>query len=222
MAAMMMNVESEEIVLTTTMVCDFIEQATSEEMAEILKATGKRTTQLLKHGGKVTKRNVPTGVVPAAFAKNGVWVEEVMAYASQHGWNAFPMKVKGEMVEMDGSMENEVGTHVFSSSGKALSRSQGISLAKHWKDSSEQLWLDFDAAHASEVAPKAAASKPAAARISQAEMDAKKAEKEAQKAELAAAKKAEREAVAADLVEGVGVDGEAEDLTLVDLEELLG
>ena len=190
MAAIAKNIESDEIELTCPMVIQFIDSANTEEMAEILKATGKRTTFLMKNGGKVSKRAVATGVVPTGFAKNPLWVEFVKGHVAQHGWEEFVMKTKEGLVEMEGSTGAMDGTFVFPSTGKPLSHPQAVGLAKHLKDTSSAVYLEYKASEPECAAPVAVASKPAVARISQAEMDAKKAEKEAAKAAEKAAKDA--------------------------------
>jgi len=190
-----MNVETEEIELTTPMVCNFIEQATSEELSEILKSTTKRSLQLLK--GKTSKsRGVATGAVPVQFVKYNAWADMVLAYATQNGWESFPMKSADGVVEMDGSVEKEDGGFMFPS-GKAFTRAHALCLGKHLKATSSQLWLDFNSTLSDDMAPKAVASKPQPVRISQADAEAKKAAEKAVKEAAAAAKKLEREAIAA-------------------------
>jgi chemotaxis protein histidine kinase CheA len=190
MAAIAMNIESDEIELTCSMVIEFIDSANTEEMAEILKATGKRATFLMKNGGKVSKRVVTKGVVPTGFAKNPLWVEFVKGYVAIHGWDGFLMKTKEGLVEMEGSTVTMEGTFVFPSTGKPLSHPQAVGLAKHLKDTSSAVYIEYKESESESSVPVAVASKPAVARISQAEMDAKKAEKEAAKAAEKAAKDA--------------------------------
>ena len=199
MAAIAMNVELDEITLDISMVCDFIDQATSEEMGDIMKAVGKRSTYLMKHGGKATKRAVASGprAVPVGFVKNTIWVDHVLENVARNGWESFEMKTKEGVVVMEGSVETGNGTFVFPSTGKPLTGSQALGLGKHLKTTASQLWLDYKETLSDEV-PVAVASKPAVARISQMALDAKKAQKEEEKAAKAAEKKAEREAVAAE------------------------
>jgi len=190
MAATVMNIDSDEIELTCSMVIEFIDSANTEEMAEILKATGKRATFLMKNGGKVSKRVVTKGVVPTGFAKNPLWVEFVKGYVAIHGWDGFLMKTKEGLVEMEGSTVTMEGTFVFPSTGKPLSHPQAVGLAKHLKDTSSAVYIEYKESESESSVPVAVASKPAVARISQADMDAKKAEKEAAKAAEKAAKDA--------------------------------
>ena len=185
------------------------------ELCTVMKAGADLLTKGVKAAPKASRA---TGVVPPQLAKNKEWVEIVFTSAKENGWEAFEAKDGNSVVEMEASVETEEG-HRFED-GSELTMKHAMSLAKHLKDSSSELWVLFsetyDAEHPKEVkaesattpvrrtrAEISAAADERKARIEQekAERAAKRAEekaardaKKAEEAEAKAAAKAEKEA----------------------------
>jgi hypothetical protein len=137
---------------------------------------------------------------------NRAWVAYCRWLAGQRGWGAFEKTVgkKGQASYkqvMAASVLREDGVYVFADTGKELSPSDAMSLAKHWKDSDDEIWKAYVASNPQPVSqPKVKAAKvvpvltaeeiQAQAQAKAAAAEAKKEAAKLKRQEAAAAKKA--------------------------------
>ena len=135
---------------------------------------------------------------------NRAWVAYCRWLAQQRGWGSFEKTVgkKGQASYkqvMAPSVQREDGVHVFADTGKELSPSDAMSLAKHWKDSDDEIWKAYLASNPQPVSqPKVKAAKVVpvlTAEEIQAQAQAKAAAAEAKK-EAAKLKRQEAQAEA--------------------------
>lgn len=177
----------------------------AEQLVEIMSAASAALKKFVKSMGvrKVNPAN-PVGVMPAALAKNGAWVDFVLERAQREGWDAFVMQTKSkktgtvvaEQMAESGVGENSV--HVFSDTGKEFTRKHAMVYGKVLKDSSSDLYSEFERSYVSDspVAPKLAKAAVSVVPKSSAEVAAEAVLKKAMAAEkrkaTAQAKKAEK------------------------------
>jgi hypothetical protein len=89
---------------------------------------------------------------PPHLAYNREWAAHAGKQARELGWEKFSKKVtvrgtkESYMQEMAPSKLTEDG-HVFSNTGKRISPAEVLSLAKHWKDNEDEIWLAYVAEH---------------------------------------------------------------------------
>ena len=137
---------------------------------------------------------------------NRAWVAYVRWLAQQRGWGSFEKTVgkKGQSSYkqvMAASVQREDGVHVFADTGKEISPSDAMSLAKHLKDSDDETWKAYVAENPQPVSqPKVKAAKvvpvltaeeiEAQAQAKAAAAEAKKEAAKVKRQEAAAAKKA--------------------------------
>ena len=151
------------------------------------------------------------GAVPPQLQKNKEWVEFVFAVAQERGWEAFEAKDGVNTIECEASVDTEEGPRF--EDGSEINMKLAMSLAKHLKDNSSELWdlfsADYEEANPKEEVAAAAAapvrrtrqqiSEEAAAKrlVKEAEMAERKRVREEAAATKAAAKEiadAEKEA----------------------------
>ena len=137
---------------------------------------------------------------------NRAWVAYVRWLAQQRGWGSFEKTVgkKGQSSYkqvMAASVQREDGAHVFADTGKEISPSDAMSLAKHLKDSDDETWKAYVAENPQPVSqPKVKAAKvvpvltaeeiEAQAQAKAAAAEAKKEAAKVKRQEAQAAKKA--------------------------------
>jgi chemotaxis protein histidine kinase CheA len=164
------------------------------ELCAVMKAGADLLTKGMKGASRASRA---TGVVPPQLAKNKEWVDIVFVNAKENGWPAFEAKDGDSVVEMEASVETEEGPRF--EDGSEITMKHAMSLAKHLKDSEDELWVAFsesyDEEHPKEVK---AASAVTPTRRTRAEISAaaeeRKARLEAEKAERAAKREAEKAA----------------------------
>jgi len=178
----------------------------AEQLVDVVSTASVALKKFVKTMGarKVNSAN-PVGVMPAPLAKNGAWVDCVLARAQQEGWNAFVVQTKSKKTnsvsaeQMSYSVKGENGLHVFADTGKAFSRKHAMVYGKVLKDSSSDWYSDFERAYVSDspvAVPKLAKAAASVVPKSSAEVAAEALQKKALAAEkrkaTAQAKKAEK------------------------------
>jgi len=122
-----------------------LNSAIAAELKKALKA--KKEPKAEKKAPK--KGSAPKGAVPPQLRKSFAWVDFVLQHALAHGWKAFPVKVKDEVMTLEGSVAQD-DTYVFSDTKKPLNRKQAMSLSKHYWSPKEKhgvehgLFLEFE------------------------------------------------------------------------------
>jgi hypothetical protein len=178
-----------------------------EQLVEIISVASATLKKHVKSMGarKVNSAN-PVGVMPAALAKNGAWVDCVLARAQQEGWDAFVVQTKSKKTgtvvaeQMLESVLNEGnGLHVFADTGKAFTRKHAMVYGKVLKDGGSDWYSDFERSYVSDspvAAPKLAKAAASVVPKSSAEVAEEALQKKAMAAEkrkaVAQAKKAEK------------------------------
>ena len=145
-----------------------------EQLARLAAATTARLQEKLESGEKLmpAKKAAAKKVAAAASAENSEeeaeavapkaqsphlaynreWVAYVRAYSMAHGWEvSFEKKVtprggESHMQEMPPSIQPAEG-HVFPNTGKPMSPSDAMALAKHYKESNHEIWEAYVADH---------------------------------------------------------------------------
>ena len=195
-----------------------INELSVEQLSKLTLTGNSRLHKLINSGGvkaKKTKKVGEDGEEKVRKASPGLdynraWVEFVRKTANEHGWESFEKTVgkKGQTSYkqvMTASVQNEGGAYIFADTGKALSPSDAMSLAKHLKDSNNGLWESYVKENPQPVSqPKVKAAKvvpvltaeeieaqaQAKAAVAEAKKEAAKLKRQAAQAEAKAAKKA--------------------------------
>lgn len=178
----------------------------AEQLVDVVGTASTALKKFVKSMGarKVNSAN-PVGVMPAPLAKNGAWVDCVLARAQQEGWEAFVVQTKSKKTgtvvaeQMLESVLNEGnGLHVFADTGKAFTRKHAMVYGKVLKDGGSDWYSDFERSYVSDspVAPKLAKAAASVVPKSSAEVAAEALYKKTVAAEkrkaVAQAKKAEK------------------------------
>lgn len=180
--------------------------------ADLFKVMRTATTEAEKRAKEESKApKKPKGPTPPQLQKPKAWVQYVLKYATENGWESFTCENKksGEEIVMPAS-ELKEGKHVFPN-GKALILTQAMSLSKKmWQAKAktgthEAVYRAFETEFAARPVEAVAAAEPAAkapmvrktAEEKAAELAAKKAAAEAAKAEKKAVNAALKEAAKA-------------------------
>jgi len=173
--------------------------------ADLFKVMRTATTEAEKRAKEETKGpKKPKGPTPPQLQKPKAWVQYVLKYARENGWEQFICvnKKSGEEIVMSASKETD-GVHKFPN-GKDLILTQAMSLSKQmWQPKAktgthEAVYRAFETEFGSqpveEKKPKEPVAKPTMVRKTAEE---KAAELEKKKAELAEKKEAAKKAKAA-------------------------
>ena len=179
----------------------------AEQLVDVVGTASAALKKFVKSMGarKVNSAN-PVGVMPAPLAKNGAWVDCVLARAQQEGWDAFVVQTKSKKTgtvvaeQMLESVLNEGnGLHVFADTGKAFTRKHAMVYGKVLKDGGSDWYSDFERSYVSDspvAAPKLAKAAASVVPKSSAEVAAEALYKKTVAAEkrkaVAQAKKAEK------------------------------
>jgi hypothetical protein len=200
-----------------------LKELNSADLMKIMKAalneTEKKTKAEIKSGGKSSKKEngAVKGAVPPQLRKPKAWVDYVLHYSLNNGWEAFVVSQKNketeevEEIEMKGSILHDGCYYVYDGSvteknpqGKQIIHKEAMSLSKqYWsakerKGTREDLYRNFEKEYVEDVVMEDEEEKKEAvvkkvrktAEEKEAEQAAKKAAKEAEKAAEKAAKEA--------------------------------
>jgi hypothetical protein len=173
------------------------------ELCIVMKAGADLLTKGMKAAPKASRA---TGVVPPQLAKNKEWVEIAFTNAKENGWPAFEAKDGDSIVVMEPSVETEEGPRF--EDGSEITMKQAMSLAKHLKDSGDELWVAFSESYEEEHPKEVKSATASPVRRTRAEISAaaeeRKArleEERAEKARIRAEEKAARDAKKAEEAE---------------------
>ena len=193
---------------TIDIILPLLPMLTPGDLCTVMAAGAELLSKSTK-GAKAAPR--AKGAVPPQLQKNKEWVEFVFAVAQERGWEAFEAKDGVNTIECEASVDTEEGPRF--EDGSEINMKLAMSLAKHLKDNSSELWdlfsADYEEANPKEEVAAAAAapvrrtrqqiSEEAAAKrlVKEAEMAERKRVREEAAATKAAAKEiadAEKEA----------------------------
>ena len=189
-----------------------------EQLSKLALTGNTRLFKLINSGAVKAKKTKKVAAAAAAGDEekvrkaspgldfNRAWVAYVRWLAQQRGWGSFEKTVgkKGQASYkqvMAASVQRGDGVHVFADTGKEISPSDAMSLAKHLKDSDDETWKAYVASNPQPVSqPKVKAAKvvpvltaeeiEAQAQAKAAAAEAKKEAAKVKRQEAQAAKKA--------------------------------
>jgi hypothetical protein len=191
-----------------------INDLSAEQLSKLALTGNTRLYKLINSGAVKAKKTKKVAAAAAAAGEekvrkaspgldyNRAWVAYVRWLAQQHGWKSFEKTVgkKGQdsyKQVMAASVQRGDGVHVFADTGKEISPSDAMSLAKHLKDSDDETWKAYVAENPQPVSqPKVKAAKVVpvlTAEEIEAQVQAKAAAAEAKK-EAAKVKRQEAQA----------------------------
>jgi hypothetical protein len=188
------SIQSIEEVVTLDVVLASLKTFAVGDLFKLSKASLAETEKRVKSGKlapKVEKEKKPT---PKQLLKPKEWVNWVLKYAQNNGWESFTVENKKsqEIIEMPASVLSETGAHLFPD-GKKMTLTLAMSLSKqYWAaknntGSHKELYDQFE----SEYATSLASEEPVAIAVApKPKMVRKTAEEKAAEKEAAAAKKA--------------------------------
>lgn len=213
-----------------------IKSLDAPELFKLLKAGLAEAEKKTKSGVKTPRGaaaaakkagSMPKGVVPPQLRKPRAWVDFVLKYSLENGWESFTVhesrkdKETGEKTEVEIEMPGSVlydGAYVYEGSvtdkqpaGKQLIHKDAMSLSKHYyapkekKGTRPDLYAEFEASYVDETAAPeesetaSVASSKVVIKKTAAEKAAESEAKKAAKEAEKAAKKAEKEAEKAEL-----------------------
>ena len=136
--------------LTVEMLLEAIKQLDSSDFSSVVAVVAKEMEKRSKGGKSVKANSAPKGVVPPQLKENFAWVKFVLTNAQQNGWEPFIVRTKKsdgthEEVEMESSVEQADGTHVFKSTGKAFTHKEAMCLSAKLKGEQSDLYTEFKA-----------------------------------------------------------------------------
>jgi len=194
MSIQMENVEMQSketmVQLTVEMLLEAIKQLDAGDFSSVVAVVAKEMEKRSKGGKSVKANSAPKGVVPPQLKENFAWVKFVLTNAQQNGWEPFIVRTKKsdgthEEVEMESSVEQADGTHVFKSTGKAFTHKEAMCLSAKLKGEQSDLYTEFKANFVPEDAVEV--EKPAVSakvvRMTSEEKERKKLEAEEKKKE---------------------------------------
>jgi len=194
MSVEMENVEMQSketmVQLTVEMLLEAIKQLDAGDFSSVVAVVAKEMEKRSKGGKSVKANSAPKGVVPPQLKENFAWVKFVLTNAQQNGWEPFIVRTKKsdgthEEVEMESSVEQADGTHVFKSTGKAFTHKEAMCLSAKLKADQSDLYTEFKESFVPEndAAEEKAVVVPKVVRMTLEEKERKKQEAEEKKKE---------------------------------------
>jgi len=137
-----------------------INDLSAEQLSKLALTGNTRLYKLINSGAVKAKKTKKVAAAAAAAGEekvrkaspgldfNRAWVAYVRWSAQQHGWKSFEKTVgkKGQdsyKQVMSVSVHRADGVYVFADTGKEISQSDAMSLAKHLKDSDDEIWKAY-------------------------------------------------------------------------------
>jgi hypothetical protein len=204
MSAITETVEHQEAPIEVDLVIAALKKLGCADLFKVMRTATTEAEKRSKEESKAPKK--AKGPTPPQLQKPKAWVQYVLKYATENGWESFVCENKksGEEIVMPASEEKE-GKHVFPN-GKALILTQAMSLSKKmWQAKAktgthEAVYREFEAEFVAQPVEAAVAAAPKAPLVRKtaeekakelaAKQEAAKAAKEAAAAEKKKAKEA--------------------------------